>query len=315
VARSDNLDEVDLKILHALQLDGRLPFSSIARVLGVSDQTVARRYAQLRSMKKVRVLGRTDPLRVGETSWFVRVRCSPNAVASLGEALARRPETSWVKLTSGGTELVAVVRAAVHHDSPSLLLEQLPRTSSVVDVTANCMLHMFFGGAQGVVDALSDDQIAALRPPTAQATSRVELDDVDRRLLTLLEADGRADVEALAKDSGVPATTVRRHIAELRESGALYFDVDVDYGRLALYSQTILWLTINPKELRRAGEMLAAHPEVAFAAATTGATNLYANVLCADASAFFEYLTTRVAALPALQTVESAPVIRTLKGL
>lgn len=315
MARSDSLDEVDLKILHALQVDGRLAFSNIAQVIGVSDQTVARRYAHLRSTKKMRVLGRTDPLRVGETSWFVRVRCSPNVATSIGEALARRPETSWVKLTSGGTEIVAVVRAAVHHDSPTLLLDQLPRTPNVVDVTANAMLHMFFGGTDGVVHALSAEQIAALRPPSEPATDPVTLDEVDRRLLALLERDGRADVAALSKDADVPATTVRRRIAELRDSGALYFDVDLDYGRLDYDSQTILWLTINPKDLRRAGQLLADHPEVAFAAATTGTTNLYANVLCADAPALFEYLTTKVAELPSLQSVESAPVIRTLKRL
>lgn len=315
MARSDSLDDVDLQILHALQVDGRLPFSTIAEVIGVSDQTVSRRYSNLRSTKKMRVLGRTDPLRIGETSWFVRVRCSPNVATAVGDALARRPETSWVKLTSGGTEIVAVVRAAVHHDSPSLLLEQLPRTANVVDVTANCLLHRFFGGTEGVVQALSAEQVAALRPTTAADTSPVVLDDTDRRLLALLEVDGRADVATLTKDSGIPGTTVRRRIAELRDSGALYFDVDLDYGRLDYTSQTILWLTINPKDLRRAGEMLAAHSEVAFAAATTGTTNLYANVLCADAAALFQYLTTKIAALPSLQAVETAPVIRTLKSL
>jgi DNA-binding Lrp family transcriptional regulator len=162
------------------------------------------------------------------------------------------------------------------------------------------------------VHVLSDEQVTALRAPVPQP-SVVHLDDVDRRLLALLEADGRADIEDLARDADVPPTTVRRRITVLRESGALYFDVDVDYGSLDKASQTILWLTVYPKGLREAGEMLARHGEVAFAAATTGATNLYANVLCTDAGAFFEYLTTKVAALPSLQGVETAPVIRTLK--
>ena len=43
-----------------------------------------------------------------------------------------------------------------------------------------------------------------------------------------------------------------------------------------------------------AGEALAAHPEVAFAAATTGSTNLYASVLCPDPAALFNYLTAKL---------------------
>lgn len=39
---SQPLDSLDLKLLQALELDGRAPFSRIGEVLGVSDQTVAR---------------------------------------------------------------------------------------------------------------------------------------------------------------------------------------------------------------------------------------------------------------------------------
>ncbi|MBO2450106.1 Lrp/AsnC ligand binding domain-containing protein [Actinomadura barringtoniae] len=51
----------------------------------------------------------------------------------------------------------------------------------------------------------------------------------------------------------------------------------------------------------------------AVAAATTGTTNLYATVVCASQRDLYQYLTTRVAKLPAITHVETAPVIRTLK--
>jgi DNA-binding Lrp family transcriptional regulator len=315
MATSDRFDDLELKILHALQLDGRAPFSRIATVLGVSEQTVARRYTRLRSTLGVRVCGRTDPSRVGEASWFVRVQCAPNVARTVGEALARRSDTSWVKLTSGGTEIVTTVRASTAQDSQALLLEKLPRTPHVLGVTANCMLHIFFGCPDGVIQALSPDQVAELRPPAPTPGPPVALDDHDRLLLALLACDGRTDFSALAKATGRPATTVRRRIAELRDSGVLNFDMDYDYERLDVNSQTMLWLCVAPDQLLAAGAALATHPEVSFAAATTGTTNLYASVLCADPTALFTYLTTKVAGLPAVQHMETAPVIQTLKTL
>ncbi|WP_328608265.1 Lrp/AsnC family transcriptional regulator [Amycolatopsis sp. NBC_00345] len=315
MATSDAFDKLELQLIHALQLDGRAPFSTIARVLGVSDQTVARRYTRLRSAGKLRVTGRTDPARVGEVSWFVRVRCTPNVARTVGRALARRPDTSWVKLTSGGTEIVATVRAPTSHDSETLLLEQLPRTPQVLDVSANCLLHVFFGGPQSVVDALSPGQVARLRPPDPAPGPPVTLDDGDRKMLALLENDGRTDFTALAAATGRPATTLRRRLAELRATGAVYFDVDYDYRSLRMASQTMLWLSVAPDQLLAAGRALGAHAEVPFAAATTGSTNLYANVLCPDPGALFTYLTTEVAALPSVQRMETAPVIQTLKTL
>ncbi|WP_281369109.1 Lrp/AsnC ligand binding domain-containing protein [Phytohabitans rumicis] len=55
-------------------------------------------------------------------------------------------------------------------------------------------------------------------------------------------------------------------------------------------------------------------PEVAFAAATTGPTNLVATVVCRDVQALYRYLTERLGTLPAIRHVESAPIIRTVKS-
>src|ERR1700722_16375393 len=48
-------DALDLQLVYALQLDGRASFSLIGEVLGVSDQTIARRYHRLRSAGLLRV--------------------------------------------------------------------------------------------------------------------------------------------------------------------------------------------------------------------------------------------------------------------
>ena len=103
-------DELDRQLVHALQINGRAPFSAIAEVLGVSDRTIARRYARLRSVGGLRVLGGIDSTALGAVLWLLRVRCAPTAAVAVAEALARRPDTSWVSLTSGGTEITCTVR-------------------------------------------------------------------------------------------------------------------------------------------------------------------------------------------------------------
>jgi DNA-binding Lrp family transcriptional regulator len=94
----------------------------------------------------------------------------------------------------------------------------------------------------------------------------------------------------------------------------LYFDVDVDLRPLGFEAQAILWLSVPPAELAGVGNALAAHPQVAFVAATTGPTNLIASVVCRDVNALYRYLTDDVGRLRAVQHVETTPVIRTLKS-
>ena len=310
-------DELDRQLVHALQIDGRAPFSTIAGVLGVSDRTIARRYARLRSTGAVRVLGGVDPTALGAVVWFLRVRCAPAAALPVAEALARRPDTSWVSVTSGGTEITCAVRAENEADSEALLLAKLPRTPRVEGVTAHSVLHTFYGGPDSLIarlGPLEEEAIERLRPPEVpHRPGLMRLDDGDRTLLAALAVDGRTGFEQLAAMTGWSPTTVRRRMRELRERGLLYWDIDVDWSLFGVGTRTLLWLSVTPAQLEEAGQALAEHPQVAFAAATTGPTNLYASVVCANQRELYRYLTTRVAALPAITHIETAPVIKTIK--
>ena len=292
-----------------------MPFSRIASVIGVSDQTVARRYTRLRAEGSLRIWGLADPTRLGHVEWVVRIRCTPDSAADVATALARRSDTSWISRTSGGTELVCVTQAPTPADE--LLLKSLPRTAKILDVTAHCLLHAFGGRAGGVVtklDALSPDQVGRLRPPAPDLARPVELDDLDHQILALLRADGRAPVNRLATETGVSYSTVQRRIAELRDTGVLYFDVDTERARLGLPIRTLLWLTVTPARIEATGTALAAHSEVAFAAAITGNRNLYASVATSSIAGVYTYLTDTVATLPDVQRLESSLVLHTVKG-
>jgi DNA-binding Lrp family transcriptional regulator len=80
-----------------------------------------------------------------------------------------------------------------------------------------------------------------------------------------------------------------------------------------MHVQAILWLSVEPGRLDEAGRALAGHLEVPFAAATTGPTNLFVSALFRDTQHLYEYLTGPLAALPGVRSVQTAPVIRTLK--
>ena len=314
----DNFDLIDRQLLHALQLDPRAPFSRIAAALGVSDQTVARRYSRLRTEGLVQVLGLVDPAALGEDRWLVRVQCTPDASPAVAEALARREDTVWVSLNSGGTEISCVTRSGLDQNEHALLLQKLPRTPSVVGVTALCVLHVFFGGRMSLVtkwDVLSEEQAALLeqhRP--AAGSGPVRLDEGDQRMLDVLARDGRAGLVELAAATGWSQSTVRRRMAELQDSGALYFDLEFDQRIFDLTARALLWLSVAPAELAATGLALAEHPEVAYACATTGPTNLHAVVFAADTPALYTYLTTRIASLPGIRHVETTPIMRKVKG-
>ena len=98
---SVSLDLLDRRIIHALYLDPRAPFSRLAEVLGSSEPTVSRRYRRLYDGRILRVVGQLDSQRFGQYDWAVRIRCAPGSAPTVASKLAQHPYTSWVQLTSG----------------------------------------------------------------------------------------------------------------------------------------------------------------------------------------------------------------------
>ncbi len=313
---SITVDDLDRQLAQCLGVDGRASFSAIAEVLGVSDQTVARRYRRLRSAGALRVVGLRYP-KSGYASWFLRLRCVPGSGEAIAVALARRHDTAWVQLLSGDTEVLCSLRGDGPEGAESLLA-RLPRSGRIVEVTAYSRLHMFTGGpdALGFIDVLPAARVEPLRvmarsagPPGGQA----EPSDLDAALLSALAADGRTPFADLAAATGWSETTVRRRVEQLRESGALYFDLELDMPTFGFRSAAWLWMSVPPSHLAEVGAALAKFPEVAYAVATTGPANLAACAVCRDADSLYEFLTVKVGPLPGVERVETSPVIRTVK--
>lgn len=303
---SVTLDALDLRLLHALQLDGRAPFSRIADVLDVSDRTVARRFGRLRATGIARVAGVRDSDRTGHAEWLVRLRVPPSGIAPLVRALALRPDTAWVTVASSGTEIVCVFHVAEEGPAPLGALGRLPRGTQIdaQRVLRPVMDHRWTGRTS----ALTEEQTAALRPASTADTAPVALTDLDRRLFPALAADGRAAYPDLARQVGWSESAVRRRLDELRRSGVLRFDVEVDSRLFGFSVQCLLWLTVTPARAGSVARALAGDPEAAFVSGTTGPHNLFAIAVCRDAHALHTYLTDRIGSLDGVDRMETALV-------
>lgn len=69
-------------------------------------------------------------------------------------------------------------------------------------------------------------------------------------------------------------------------------------------------MDVQPRELGAIGGALGGHPEVAFAATTTGTTSILAILELTDARDLHQYLTDRIGALPGVHRVRTEIVTR-----
>ncbi|MEU2855570.1 Lrp/AsnC family transcriptional regulator [Streptomyces syringium] len=299
--------------MQELLRDARAPFSRIAEAIGVSEHTVARRYQRLHTMG-MRVVGTSGPQHGGPTRWMLRVHCAPDAATKIADALARRDDTSWVVIASGGTELHCAVDTHSTRERDALLLNKLPHTPRVASVSAHLILQTFVG--------TSDIWYAPLPRPDGQQATRpkvaaepAELDAVDEQLMAHLAKDGRAPLTELARTTGRSPAGITRRLDRLLTTGALHLAVDYAPEYLGFNVLVRFWLRVAPGQLGTVGSALADHPQIPFVAATTGASNMVATGMFHDTHELYEYLDHRIGTLPGVQSIETAPILREVKRL
>lgn len=112
-----DLDELDRKLIAALQIDGRTPFSVLAQDLGVSASSVRYRVQRLQDSGLFQIVGIANPLNIGfDRLALIGIRCEAGTAPEVCDALSALQETSYVVLTSGSFDvMVEVVCRDIDH--------------------------------------------------------------------------------------------------------------------------------------------------------------------------------------------------------
>lgn len=111
VAPNHVVDDLDRRIIEALQRNGRESFRAIAARVGVSEATVRARYGRLTREGILQVVGVTNPLGLGFEQALIGVKTAgpPSVVA---DEISKWPEADYVVVTAGQFDVVVEVVAS-----------------------------------------------------------------------------------------------------------------------------------------------------------------------------------------------------------
>jgi len=105
------LDDVSMQIIRELQADGRRPYTSIARAVGLSEAAVRSRVQRLLDAGVMQIVAVTDPLRVGlHRQAMVGVKADGD-VRDVARRLAASDEIDYVVITSGAYDVLVELTA------------------------------------------------------------------------------------------------------------------------------------------------------------------------------------------------------------
>ena len=302
------LEEVDRRIIGALQVDGRASWRTISTVLGIPLTTVVRRGNALleAGVVTVTVMG------LAERTAIIEVTTESSAVDTVARVLASRPETVFVYALSSPTRLV-LEQYLSQQELAFSVLKDIPSIPGVTEVTVAPVLEYHKTLTQWMPGLITEAEAMCLNPGYSTVNDlRGRADAGDVVMLHALAEDGRLGTSHLAETTGYSTTTVRKRLARLLTRIAEVRSV-VRAQDLGLHAEAFLWFSTSPDKAAEVAAAIASSPFAKYVVAVLGESQIVANVATRDYEAFGEFLADKRWA-GSVHGVRASTVLRTYKS-
>lgn len=146
----------------------------------------------------------------------------------------------------------------------------------------------------------------------------IELDDIDRRIVTALQADGRLAMVDLADKVGLSPTPCQRRVKRLEDEGVIArYAALVSPPTVGLGLQAMVQVTLDDhseKTVEAFEAAIRARPEVVACYAMTGDMDFLLHVLATDLASFSEFAMKALLRMPGVRGTRSSFIMQAVKS-
>ncbi|WP_369808095.1 Lrp/AsnC family transcriptional regulator [Leucobacter chinensis] len=286
-----SLDDIDGKILHALQIWPRAAWSDIGRILTIDPMTASRRWARLTDAG----VAWLSSYQMGQTTFALDLNPKApllNAVIELQvkakflvrtiESLKRFPELRMMRLTLGEWNVSLDWTGSRMDELERFIHDRLAQIRGIRATRSFTVVQVPIEGSSWRYDALSSEQeeavIRLMREDLYDASPPTERwHEIDNLIADFIREDARMSFTEMAKRANTTVVRVKRHLTHLLRDRDLVIRCDLSRS----YSQRPVTLRVfaqvPPNELRSAFQGLARLPEVRSCSLLVGKYNLMIN--------------------------------------
>ena len=137
------------------------------------------------------------------------------------------------------------------------------------------------------------------------------LDEISKRIIEQLQADGRQSYAAIGKAVGLSEAAVRQRVQRLQETGVMQIVAVTDPLMLGFRRQAMIGIRCDG-DLQRVAEQLSSMEEIDYVVLTAGSFDLLLEVVCEDDDHLLEILG-RVRGVPSVTSTETFVYLKLCK--
>ena len=310
------LDDMDARVVAAVQRDPRASYAQLAALIGASETTVQRRLQRLRSSGAIAVIAVVDAQLCGlGDPALVYLTTEPRATLRVAHTLAARPDVRFVSIVNGHNDIVReLIVLRPHRTVANVLLVELSVIDWVRSTSTAIVLRTYKTRDEWSRGLLADTGKDALDHDAREAGSRPRpLDDLDRLLIAALREDGRRSFVDLAAELGISETAVARRHRALIEAGQLGVIALVDPLIMGFGVEGFLHFKIDPSRIESVARFLSRRREVRYLSATAGHSDLSCEAIFRDNTSLHEFITGVMGDVMGIREIEVDLELQTIK--
>lgn len=306
------LPEVDLALVHALQVAPRAPWSAIGRTIGVDPATAARRWDRLVAERLAWFVVRpsAEQLAPDRDAVVLKVICRPGSDVRVAERIAQSEEVYSVDLVAGKDDVAIILVGrglSSMREAVDVLVGDDP---DVVGTRSTFIAGVHREDAQWRLGALTPEQVSGL---DRRGDGRVTPPDAEvlDQLTEILIEDPRMSVADIGRRLDRPEPTARRLLERALRSRAIRLGCDVVASAGGAGRGVIL--EAEADDPRSAGDAIGGLPCVVRCAAVVGSSNLALVVRFNALAELFEFEGTAAERVPGWRVTDRATIVRSVK--
>ncbi|KKP92853.1 MAG: Transcriptional regulator, AsnC family [Candidatus Moranbacteria bacterium GW2011_GWD2_36_12] len=263
-----NLSEIDKKILFELDKDGRASFSEIARVIGSTPQVVKYHVEQLQEKGIVKHFWAFIDYDKADYSffwgyWLKFAGLSKEKETEIYDYFNSNMNIPIIQRTDGYADvLIGIIAKDLFHHNQLLqnIFSKFGQHITMSDIFIGLGFMKF--PRTYLVDQKNEFQKFAVSGGT---TEKIKLTENDRKILSLLQIDGRMEFTKIAKILSVSVGLVHKHYNKLERNGVITkitFTLDYQKAGLLLYRNCFKIVQFDEKRIDDLYTFCCLHPNI-----------------------------------------------------
>ena len=157
------------------------------------------------------------------------------------------------------------------------------------------------GARCGRMSGMTDRKPAISRGP--------QLDDIAKRIIELLQDDGRLSYSAIAKDVELSEAAVRHRVQKLIDSGVMQIVAVTDAMQMGFARQAMIGIKVSGN-VRQVAAELATVDQLDYIVITTGRFDILAEVVAESDDELLDIVSQQISALDNVVTTETFVYLR-----